>query len=100
MRKPCPINIFDSFLGSLLLIIACIINKVVGEEKSVQVEREIKIYLTNLDIFEVGINTEQEKLKSTVQMEFGSRNTLLNIPDIMHKYGLLINLWEGSNQGE
>ena len=26
--------------------------------------------------------------------------SLLNIPDAMYQYGPLINLWEGSNQGE
>ena len=48
--------------------------RVVDDEKIVQVEREIKIYLTNLDNFEVGINTEQKKEKVQFKIKFGSRN--------------------------
>lgn len=103
-RKSCPIDIVDSFIGSLLSTIACIMTRVVDDEKIVQVEREIKIYLTNLDNFEVGINTEQKKGKSAIQNKIWFKKynflSLLNIPDIMNKYGPLINLWEGSNQGE
>ena len=104
VRKSCPIDTVDSFIDSLLSTIACMMTRVVDDEKIVQVEREIKIYLTNLDNFEVGINTEQKKAKSAIQNKIWFKKynflSLLNIPDIMHKYGPLINLWEGSNQGE
>ena len=104
VRKSCEIDIVDSFIGSLLSTIACVMTRVVNEEKIVQVEREIKIYLTNLDKFEVGINTEQKKTKHAIQNKIWLKKynflSLLNIPDIMQKYGPLINLWEGSNQGE
>ena len=60
VRESCPINVVDSFIGSLLSTIACIMTRVVDEEKLMQVERKMKIYLTNLDMFEVGIATEQK----------------------------------------
>ena len=52
--RSCPINNVDSFIGSLLSTITCIMTRLVDDNKILQVEREIKIYLNNLNNFEVG----------------------------------------------
>ena len=94
----------DNFIGSLLSTVSCIMTRVVNEKIVINTEREIKIYLNNLDVFQKYMNTSQYNRKDGTKNIYWVRKynflSLLNIPDTMRRYGPLINLWEGSNQGE
>ena len=100
----CPIIFVDTFVGSLLSTIASIMTRVVDDNTINDVQREIVIYLSNLDDFD-------DKMSNSLKMKDTQKHkkiwlkkynflSLLNIPDAMYQYGPLINLWEGSNQGE
>ena len=103
-EEKCDITVVDNFIGSFVSTIANIMTRVVDDDIVIQVDREIKIYLSNLNIFEKSISALHYNSK------IGNKNiywlkkynfmSLLNIPDAMRRYGPLINLWEGSNQGE
>ena len=100
----CHISIVDNFIGSLLSTIASIMTRVVDDNVIGEVHREILIYLSNLDTFDEKLRQcaggrNKEKNKKIWQKKYNFLS-LLNIPDAMYKYGPLVNLWEGSNQGE
>ena len=50
-HQKCPISTIDNFIGSLLSTVSCIMTRVVNEKIVINTEREIKIYLNNLDVF-------------------------------------------------
>ena len=71
---------------------------------------EIKLFQTgihNIDI-KMHINSKYGKSKNNPKnneyvpywITKYNYQSLLNLPDTMHRYGSLVNLWEGSNQGE
>ena len=91
-------------VGSMLSMIASIMRKEVFEESVDQIEREIKIYLSYFDIVQDKRNNQFKKKSSTKTkpswMTKYNYLSLLNIPTSIKLYGPMINLWEGSNQGE
>ena len=99
-----PIHIVDHFIGSLLSTIASIMTKEVDKDSISKVDREIKIYLTNLDNLQMKILSIRSDESIPVKEKYWLRKynflSLMNIPGAMMKYGSLTHLWEGSNQGE
>ena len=75
VRESCPINNIDLFIRSLLSTIVCIMKTEVDDNKMLQIEREIMIYLTNLFNFEVGMDTEK-KQRVKLKVKFGLRNII------------------------
>ena len=96
--------IADSFVGSLLSTISSIMTRVVDDCIIREVEREIKVYLSHVNSFHDMISNSNSKTNKRKPKRYWLRKynflSLLNIPDTMYKYGPLVNLWEGSNQGE
>ena len=100
----CPIIMVDNFVGSLLSTIASIMTRVVDDNIIRDVQREIFIYLSNLDSFHDKMSHVVKKKDIQKPKKFWLKKynflSLFNIPDAMYQYGPLVNLWEGSNQGE
>ena len=66
-------------------------------------DREIEIYLTNVHVVYKEIQSYNSSNKNPIDYYWLKKYnflSLLNIPKTMERYGPLINLWEGSNQGE
>ena len=84
------------------IVYHCIYNDS-GEHTFTEVDREVTIYLTNLHIVQKTINdihkTGIDEINAYWLKKYNFLS-LLNIPETIDKYGPLINLWEGSNQGE
>ena len=102
-KVQCTSDWFDSFIGSLLSTIAAIMTERVNKKTIEEVDREIKIYLTNVHVVYKEIQSYNSSNKNPIDYYWLKKYnflSLLNIPKTMERYGPLINLWEGSNQGE
>ena len=99
----CPVIVLDAFIGSLLSTISSTMTTEINEDTVSEIDREVKIYLTNLHIVQKHINDIHEPNGNEDNIFWLKKYnflSLLNIPDAINKYGPLINLWEGFNQGE
>ena len=65
--KKCPISVIDNFIGSLLSTVSCIMTRVVDEKVIINIEREIKMYLNNLDIFQKRMSLLQYNRKCGIK---------------------------------
>ena len=94
----------SNLIGSMLSMIASVMKREVSHESVGTIEREIKIFLTNLHIVDVQMNKDFRKNKNVERKPFWMTRynhlSLLNIPKSIRLFGPMINLWEGSNQGE
>ena len=80
------------------------------KETPILMKRQIKLFLTGIHNIDINIHMNSKygrskkigKEKDYVPYWITKYNyqSLLNLPDTMHRYGPLVNLWEGSNQGE
>ena len=91
-------------IGSMLSMISSIMRKEVFDESIDKIEREIKIYLSFFHMVQDKSNNHDKK-KSRMKrkpswMTKYNYLSLLNIPTCIKLFGPMINLWEGSNQGE
>ena len=91
-------------IGSMLSMIASILTKEVFDDSIDKIEREIKIYLSFFDIAQDKthhlVKKKSRMKRKPSWMTKYNYMSLLNIPRCMKLYGPMINLWEGSNQGE
>ena len=79
-------------------MVANIMTPVTSNAIILQVELSIKkIFLTVFDKFHAGLRKREQKPTWVTSYNF---TCLLNLPDLMHEYGPLLNLWEGGTQGE
>ena len=93
----------SNLIGSMLSMIASVMKREVSHESVDTIEREIKIFLSNLDIVDGKMNKDCKKKnmeRKPFWMTRYNHLSLLNIPRSMRLFGPVINLWEGSNQGE
>jgi len=94
----------NHLIGSLLAMISSIMRNEVTDASINRVEREIKVFLTYLHIvqnnFEDNDDNGRKKKRIPYWLSRYNHMSLLNIPTHMKRFGPMINLWEGSNQGE
>ena len=93
-----------NLIGSMLSMITSLMTKEVCNESIYKMDREIKIFLSFLHIVQAKrINYDRKKDKKKKYPSWMTKYNhlcLLNIPRHMKLFGPMINLWEGSNQGE
>ena len=65
-----------------------------------ETERNIKLFLSDLDTFDKMIQRSRNGNRKPIWLSRYNFQSLLNIPSAMQKYGPLINYWEGSLIGE
>ena len=104
VHESCSSEEILQLVGSLLSMISSIMKNEVSNVTIDGVEREIKLFLTNLHIvqekiYSVDVNKEYTSKKPYWLSKY-NHLSLLNIPNTMKLFGPMINLWEGSNQGE
>ena len=65
-------------------------------------KREILLFLSSVHIIDLSLHDARKKSENVMPFWLTKYNylSLLNLPETMYKFGPLINLWEGSNQGE
>ena len=86
-------------------MVASIMTPVVTTDIINNVDREVKIFLSNLDKVHktlpsiLTLPATGENIKPIWLTKYNFQS-LLNIPETMNFMGPLFNLWEGSNQGE
>ena len=99
--KSCTVLDIESCIGSLLSMVASImssrvcINKTPGD-----MEREVKIFLTNIHNVDFAMNNKKGKDYGPYWLSKYNLQSLVNLPSQMEAYGPLVNLWEGRNKGE
>jgi len=87
----------NAMIGSMLSMVAVIMEKKFIHNTSDKMDREIKLFLSNVDILYKSFQTQE---KDPIWLRKFNFQSLLNIPYAANLYGPLVNLWEGSNQGE
>ena len=92
-------DIICIFIGSMLLMNSIIRRSKIDTNISIAMEREIKLFLSNINIIQQLLSTKKnnEKLIWLKKYNFQS---LLNLPKALIEFGPLVKLWEGGNQGE
>ena len=102
--RSCPSQDITNLIGSLVSMVATIMNKEVTDEHINIVDREVRIFLTYLNKIQQSSQTEDNKGRKTKSKPYWlsryNHLSLLNIPKHMRNFGPILNLWEGSNQGE
>ena len=123
----CSVENICQFIGSLLSMIAALMKKEIEDNKIIQVEREIKIFLSNLDIVQKSLKDRgkiEERILHTTSIDKNNKEgqwnpsekdktdslpfwlvkynfqSLLNLPETIKLFGPISNLWEGGNNGE
>ena len=69
--KTCSKDSINQLIGSLLSMISCVMNKNGSDSTIGQVDREIKIFLTYLNIIEYIDETQDDKKKRKTKKDFG-----------------------------
>ena len=92
-------------IGSMISMIASIMTTEVSIPIINSIVREIKIYLFNIHKVHTSLpstlsNVTSSKSFKPIWLSKYIFQSLLNILDEMRHFGPLVNLWEGSNQGE
>ena len=122
--KGCSVENICQFVGSWLSMIAALMKKEIEDNKIIKVEREIKIFLSNLDIVQKsliergeiekqilsstnvdGSNTDglwkpsEKDKRDSLPLWLSKYNfqSLLNLPETIKLFGPISNLWEGGN---
>ena len=104
-KSICSVLNFIEMIGSMVSMVAAIMTPVVTTDIINNVDREVKIFLSNLDKVHKtlpsisSLPTTGENIKPIWLTKYNFQS-LLNIPETMNFMGPLVNLWEGSNQGE
>jgi hypothetical protein len=83
-------------VASLQAMISRLMSRTIDEEMIHDCERHIHIFLSYFSVFDSDLRGA-EKLTWVRSYNFMS---LLNLPEVLRKYGSLRNLWEGGGQGE
>ena len=100
----CSVQAINNLIGSLVSMISSIMKHEVTDESIDDSDREIKLYLSNLNIAQNGVislgDVDMSKKSKPLWLSKYNFLSLLNIPQSMKLFGPMINLWEGSNQGE
>ena len=85
-------------------MIASVMSSSVTDISLCTVDREIKNFLSNIDKVQAFTTTSSfansKKKPKPLWLSKYNFQSLLNIPKTMAFFGPLVNLWEGSNQGE
>ena len=88
----------------MVSMIASVMSSSVTDISLCTVDREIKIFLSNIDKVQAFTTTtscaSSKKKPKPLWLSKYNFQSLLNIPKTMAFFGPLVNLWEGSNQGE
>ena len=98
-----PVKVMDDFVGSLLSTVSSVMVREVNDSTVREVDREIKIFLTNLHNACNHFKNKDPTRKGAQDYYWHKKYnflSLLNVPETIERYGPLLNLWEGSNQGE
>ena len=77
-------------------MISRLMRRTVNDEKIRDCERHIHLFLSYFSKFDSDLRGEQKR----TWVRSYNFMSLLNLPDILKKYGPLRNLWEGGGQGE
>jgi len=100
----CCLGDINHCIGSLLSMVAIVMTKEVDTKTTpYEMDREIKIFLTNIDNIDSRmINNKSKKSMKRAYYWIRKYNyqSLLNLPRAMQIRGPLVNCWEGANQGE
>ena len=100
----CSSQLILHLIGSLLAMISSIMKNEASNDTILQTDREIKLFLTNVHIVQdhmyFGNQNKECNNHKTYWLTKYNHLSLLNIPNTIKLFGPLINLWEGSNQGE
>ena len=100
----CSSQLILHLIGSLLSMISSIMKNEASNDTILQTDREIKLFLTNVHIVQdhmyFGNQNKECTNHKTYWLTKYNHLSLLNIPNTIKLFGPLINLWEGSNQGE
>ena len=90
------------FIGSMMSMISIIMRSDIDTETPIAMEREIKLFLSNINIIEKSLSSKKKKKKDEKPIWLLKYNfqSLLNLPQSLIEFGPLARLWEGGNQGE
>ena len=100
-NKSCTVFDIESCIGSLISMVASIMSSRVCINKTPDdMEREVKIFLTNIHNVDFAMNNKKGKDYTPYWLSKYNFQSLLNLPSQMKAYGPLVNLWEGGNKGE
>ena len=93
-----------NIIHGLHLVIAGVMDKMVTDNKINDIDRKLKIFMTDNKDFEDELNKIHPKKKKLYQkpswIQKYNFQSLLNISDVMKTYEPITNLWEVSTQGE
>ena len=93
--KHCSKDNINMMIGGMLSMVSQIMRRDVTDDTPSQMDREIKLFLSYVNIVSKSIQT-----KHTVWISSYNYQSLLNLPYAVTLFGSLANFWEGSNCGE
>ena len=101
-RSQAPTRLLLLLLSRLTqMVVACVMSEG-GSNRSLQVRRIVKVFLSVCSVYDTRWQTYQELSGKHIPFWISCYNfcSLLNLPDIIDKYGSLRLLWEGGFRGE
>ena len=103
-HQKCSVKELNVLIESLLLCVSNVMIRQVGINYLIELDRDIKLFLSSIHIVQESLklegNTKDLNIGNPYWLSKYNYTCLLNLPVTMKYYGPLINLWEGSNQGE
>ena len=102
--KDTKLSIIGNLTSSLYAMVGLIMSELVNQTVISYTDRVIRIFLSNLRNYETySKRNKHGKLKDKKKPIWITKynyQSLMNIPEQMQLFGPLVQLWEGSNQGE
>ena len=95
VNQSCSSHNICTMIGCMLSMISQVMKREVNEDTPLQMDREIKLFLSYLNIVSTSL---QES--TTVWINSYNCQSLLNLPFAVELFGPLANYWEGGNCGE
>jgi len=93
--KHCSKDNINMMIGGMLSMVSQIMKRDVTDETPLQMDREIKLFLSSVNIVSISLQT-----KYIFWIRKYNFQSLLNLPYAATLFGPLANFWEGSNCGE
>ena len=88
-------------IGSFLSMVSSMMSRSVSISRTpYEMEREIKLFLTNIHNLDVTMNILNDTVYTPYWLLKYNFQSLLNLPNEMELFGPLINIWEDDNKGE
>ena len=97
--KEHPVELVQHLIVSLYKLMECVMATEVTEELVVRAHYAVRVFLSAFEALRTSISKKQEKGEKFMFLSYNLA-CLINLPDMMRRFGPLRQLWEGGPRGE